>query len=277
MVEDRVHQPRADPRQHHPLVVEARHQHVDALALMAQHVLEGDLHVLEDQLGRVRAAHPELVEMRAGREARHGLLDQEGGDPLGPRLRVGAGVDHQRVGVGAVGDPVLRAVEHVAVVPLLRAQPHGDDVRPRPRLGHRQRADMLAAHQLGQVARLLLGGAVELDLVDAEVGMRPVAQRHAGRGARDLLHRDDMGEIAHPGPAVFLRHGDPEQAEVPHLAPQMGGEDVVAVDPGRERGDALLRPGLDQVAQRVEILAQGEVQAGGEHRRFLPGQAFAVN
>jgi hypothetical protein len=48
--------------------------------------------------------------------------------PRGPALRVGLGIDDQRVGLRPVGDPHLRAVEHIAVAVLLGAQAHRDDV-----------------------------------------------------------------------------------------------------------------------------------------------------
>ena len=101
---------------------------------------------------------------------------------------------------------------------------------------------MLARDELRQVLRLLLGGAVQPDLVDAEVRVRAVAQRHAGGGAGDLLDRHHVREIAEPGAAVFLGHGDAEQAELAHLAPELGREDVRAVDLGRHRRHAAPAP-----------------------------------
>ena len=83
------------------------------------------------------------------------LLDDERRDPLRPRRRIALAIDHQRVGVRPVGDPVLRAVQHIPVVPLLRPQPHRHHVRPRPRLRHGERPDMLARDQPRQVLRLL--------------------------------------------------------------------------------------------------------------------------
>ena len=52
--------------EHHALVVEARHQHVDALAHLAEHVLVRHLAVLEYELAGVGAAHAELVELLRG-------------------------------------------------------------------------------------------------------------------------------------------------------------------------------------------------------------------
>ena len=122
-------------------------------------------------------------------------------DAARARVRVGLGVDDERLGDRAVGDPHLGAVQHVAVALLLGPRAHGDDVGAGARLGHGERADMLAGDQLRQVAPLLLLAAVAADLVHAEVGMRAVAEPDGGRGAGHLLHRDAMLEIAEAGAA----------------------------------------------------------------------------
>ena len=79
-VHGRLHDAERARRQHRALVVEAAHQHVDALADLAQHVLGRHLAVLEHQLARVGAAHAQLVELLRGGEALEALLDQERGD-----------------------------------------------------------------------------------------------------------------------------------------------------------------------------------------------------
>ena len=67
----------ADP----PLVEDP--QRVDeAHALAPEQVLGGDPAVLEDELGGVRRAHPELVLLLAGAEAGRPALDDEGRDAL---------------------------------------------------------------------------------------------------------------------------------------------------------------------------------------------------
>ena len=124
---------------------------------------------------------------------------------------------------------------------------------------------MLARDQLRQVLRLLLRGAVQLDLVDAEVRMRPVAEADRGGGPRHLLHRHAMGEVAHAEPAVFLGHGDSQQADLAHLRPQLHREGVGAVDLGGQRLHLLLRPAMGRVADRLDVLAERESQGGVEH------------
>ena len=132
--------------------------------------------------------------------------------PRGPRVGIGLGVDHQHVGAGAVGDPELGAVEDVAVALLLGLELHRHHVGAGARLGHGERADVLARDQLGQVLALLRVGAVAADLVDAQVGVRAVGQPDRGRAAADLLHGDAVLEIAQPRAAVLLLHRDAVQA-----------------------------------------------------------------
>src|SRR3546814_1955230 len=73
---------------------------------------------------------------------------------------------------------LFRSVEDVAIIAAgLRLEFHRDDVRARSRLRHREAADVLARDQPGQVFGFLFGIAPAADLVDAEVGMRAVAER----------------------------------------------------------------------------------------------------
>jgi hypothetical protein len=213
----------------------------------------------------VRAAHAQLVELLRDAEPAHPLLDQEGRHAARAQLGLALGVDHQRVGIRAVGDPHLRAVEQVVTALVLGAQLHRQHVRARARLAHRQRADMLAADEPGQVFFLLRVVAVALDLVHAQVAVGAVAQAHGRAGAADLLHRHHVREVPHVGTAVLLRHGDAQHAQVAHLAPQVHRELVAAVDFGGAGGDLLVGKGAHRVAQRVDVVTELEVEAGQIH------------
>ena len=208
------------------------------------------------------------------RKPLHAALDEERADAARAGGRVGLGVDDQRVGDGAVGDPHLRAVEDEAVALLFGARRHRDDVGAGAGLGHRQRADMLAGDQLGQIAPLLRLIAVAHDLVDAEIGMRAVGEADRGRGARDFFHRDAMLEIAEAEAAVFLRRGDPVQAERAHLGPEVAWKEVVAVDRRGARRDFSLGEFSRRFADHVGAFAEVEIErtggvgdhSGGSHR-----------
>ena len=70
-----------------------------------------------------------------------------------------------------------------------------------------------------------------------------------------------MGDVAHAGAAVFLLDREAEHAQVTHLAPEIGGEVVVAVDGGGARRDLGLGKAADAVAEHVDLLAEIEVEA----------------
>src|ERR1700748_2136003 len=98
---------------------------------------------------------------------------------------------------------------------------------------------MLAGNQLWQIFALLLFIAVAADLVDAEVGMRAVGQADGGGGARNLLQRDAVLEIAQPRAAEFLLHRDAVQAQRADLGPEVARKLVALVDLGGARRDLV--------------------------------------
>ncbi len=79
------------------------------------------MHVGEEQLGGVLRVHPELLEVAAALEALHAALDHEQRDAAVALGGIGLQRDDHEVGVDAVGDERLRAVDHVVVVLAARA------------------------------------------------------------------------------------------------------------------------------------------------------------
>ncbi len=208
------------------------------------------------------AAHAQLVELLRNAETLHALFNQKGRHTARAQLGLALGVHHQGVGIRAVGDPHLGAVEQVITALVFGLELHAQHVRARTGLGHGQGTDVLTTDELGQVFGALLGRAVALDLVDTQVGVRAVAQAHRGAGTGDFFHGDHVRQVAHVRAAVFLTHGDAQHAQVAHLAPQVHGELVVAVDFGRAGGDFGLGKVAHRVAQSVDVFTELEVQAG---------------
>ena len=97
--------------------------------------------------------------------------------------------------------------------------------------------------------------------------MGAVGKADRGRGARHLLLRDDMLEIAEPEPAILLGDGDAVQAERAHFRPQLGREPVLLVDPRGERRDPVGGEAAGGVADRVGHLAEFEIEAEFGHVR----------
>ena len=154
----------------------------------------------------------------------------------------------------------------------MRLELHRHDIGARARLRHGERADVLAADQLRQIAPLLLLVAVQSQLVDAQVRVRSIAQADGRRGPRDLLHRHRMREIAEAGAAVLGCDGEAEKAEIAQFPPQIARKQVAAVDLAGARRKALLREAPGLIAHGIDHLAQAEIElavgggAGHRHR-----------
>jgi hypothetical protein len=207
------------PSEHGTLVVQSAHQHLHAAIQFAQDVLLRDFAITEHQFASVGAAHSKFVELLRGGETLAALLDDESGYALRARIYVGLGIHHQNVRVRSVGDPHLVAVEDIAVALPFGAQFHAHHVGTGIRLAHRQRADVFAGYQPGQILALLCLIAVAADLVHRQVRVCAIGKPDGAGSARDLFHRHNVREIAHMGTAVFLLDGDAEQPEAAELAP----------------------------------------------------------
>jgi hypothetical protein len=122
---------------------------------------------------------------------------------------------------------------------------------------------MFAGNQLRQIFTLLLGRAVAADLVDAEIGMRAIAQAHGSGRARDFLERDAMFEIAKPRAAELFFDGDAVQADSAHFRPEVARKLVCAVDLGGAWRDLVLRKITRGRADHLGGFAQIEVEGRG--------------
>ena len=85
--------------------------------------------------------------------------------------------------------------------------------------------------------------------------MGAIGEADRGGSARNLLHGDDMRQIAHARAAEIRIGGDAQQSQLAEFLPQMGGKLVLAVRFLRQRSDALLRKAAHHIAQRLDIVA----------------------
>jgi hypothetical protein len=120
---------------------------------------------------------------------------------------------------------------------------------------------MLARAQLRQVPLPLLVGAVQVQVVHAQVRVRAVGQRYRGARPRQFLDRHQVREVAHAAAAEFLRHRHAEQAKLAQARPQVHREGVAAVDFVRQRRHLVTREPRHGVAQQVEFLTQVHVKS----------------
>ena len=197
--------------------------------------------------------------------------------PFGAGVRIGLGIHHQGVGVAAVGDPHLGAVEHVAVA-LLSARSFMLTTSELALLAYRQRADVVAGDQLGQVF-LLLGPAAALRriwLTHRLSGRRRQAHRCGGAG--DFLEGDDVGQVAHVGAAsTVIGTVMPCRPKVwSPLLPEVGGANRLSRSTSAARGRSVRSYHLAKAHGTVsrsglDGFAEMEVQAGMVHGWVLAG------
>ena len=107
--------------------------------------------------------------MTACRKPHHITLDQKSGQTTRSRVRIGFGINDQDISIWPIGDPELIAIEPIVSIALLGSQAHRYHIRARACLTHRQRPDVIARDQFGQVFAFLLCGSVETYLIDAEI------------------------------------------------------------------------------------------------------------
>ena len=94
--------------------------------------------------------------------------------------------------------------------------------------------------------------------------MRAVGQADRGRGARDLLHRDAMLEIAEAEAAVFLRRGDRRAGRArPSSATGRAGSGCRGRSRRRAARSRCVGELARRLADRVRGFAEVEVERGG--------------
>ena len=140
--------------------VQRGHGNLEALALLAQQVFLGNLHVVEDQLRRGGGANTHLVIVVAELKALPALLHDESGDAPGADVRRGDGENHIGVRLRGVGNEDLAAVEEVVVPLIQRRGLRAASVRSGVGLRKAEGADLLALGQRNQIFLLLLLGAI---------------------------------------------------------------------------------------------------------------------
>ena len=150
---------------------------------------------------------------------------------------IGLGINHHRIRLRPVSNPHLAAIDHITVAPPFRPQPHTNHIRTRIRLAHRQRPHILPADQPRQITPLLRLRPIAENLINAQIGMRPITKPHAGRTPRNLLHNYRMRQIPQPRAPIFLRNRNPQQPQIPQPRPQIPRKFIAPVN--------IIRPGPD--------------------------------
>ncbi len=206
-------------------------------------MLSSDPHVGEEELAGGRGMEPHLAEGRRLLEPLHPLLEHEGEHPAVAERGVGSvvelGVEDDGVGVGAVGDEGLVAVEDVLVAVPPCSRPHAaEGVRTRVGLGDRPGTDLLGGEQVERPA-LPLGG-------------RPLLHdRAAGQSEADPHRGDDPGAVV-----TELDDRDEGHRRGAAAPPSPAPVDLAPLAVGVGRGRELLR---EPVAGEL-VHSEGRVQ-----------------
>ena len=254
-----------------PGVVEGLHRGLEAGALLADHPVGGDPHVVEVDLARRAALDAELLLLGAERDALVALLDHERRDAAAALV----GVGHRHHGVeladAGVGDPALDAVEHPLVAVAHRAGLHGDRVGAGLGLGQAVGEAAVARREPAQVVLLQLLRAGDHHRQRAELVDRgDQAAAHADPG--DLLDHQHRGQRVGAGAAVLLGHVG--RVEVGLLEGLRGllGVAALLVDLGGVRRDLGRTQVADGLPDRLVLLREGEQGEVVAHVRILlPG------
>jgi hypothetical protein len=175
--------------------------------------------------------------------------------------QVDAGEDQGDVGVGAVGDEDLVAVEHVVVAVAARRGAHARRIAAGAGLGEGEAAELPAGGEGGEeLLLLLLGAELEQRIADQGVVDREDDAR-GGADPADLLDHQAVGEGVHAGAAVLLGDGDSGEAQLAGLIEERAREFAALVDFLGARPHDLLGEPADGLLQ--QLLLFGELDSHG--------------
>jgi len=245
-------------------VIQAAHGDVEALALLAQPVLEGHLDILHDDAAGRAGAHAQLVLLVVGADAFHVPGDDEGGDPLVARLsvRVGLGEDDEVIGQRRQADPHLLAVEDVDIPFAAGGAAQVDRIAARLGLGQPVAGVLLAARLRDEEALfLLLGGPLQQGQA-VEAGVHRHDHAQAGVNALQFLADQGQGDVVEALPTVADGDVDAQHTVFGQQRQHVGVRLVLAVP--------FLEGGVDFVASQLAhhvaghdlFFVQGKIHSG---------------
>ena len=166
---------------------------------------DGNEAIFEDQFRRVAGAQAKLVFFLAGAKSLRIFFHDERGEPVRVSGAVRHGKHDQHVGVVAVGDKSLGAVQHPSALRLGGGHARAARVRARRRLGQSPGADKFPGRQLGDVLLFLTLVSGYEDVIRAQRSVRRDDDADGPVNARQLFDHGDVLDVAHPRAAVFRR------------------------------------------------------------------------
>src|SRR5262245_30275243 len=257
------------------------HEGLEAAARIAEQVLVGHEAILEVDRHRVGAAQTHLLLARTGAEALGCGVHDERRDAVGARARLGHGRERHVLRDAAVGDVDLVAVHLPSARHLLGARLGAGGVGARAGLGEAERADRLALGHRRQELDLLLLAAVGRHRSAAERHVRGQRDARGGAHPRDLLDGDRVAQGVEPGAAVALGIREPHEAQLAHLAHDVGGELLLLVDLAGNGRQDLVRELARHLSDLVMLFSEADhVEPGcdgGPQRSVAKGIEYDLN
>jgi hypothetical protein len=220
-------------------------------------VVQGDLDVVEGDGRGVGRPLTHLVLVLVDSHA--GVTgDDEAGDAAVSGVLVRLCVDGVVVGVLAVGDEALRAVDDPLVALADGVGLHPGDVRAGIGLGQAERGEQRSFAEAAEVLLLELLGSCERDRRRCKAVAR---QRGADTRAPpgDLLFDEAAVQVTEAGPAVFGRQMAVHQPQLPGLVDDLLGPGRVLVVLPRDGANLLLGEVVRHLAHALLLFGEREI------------------
>ena len=221
-----------------PLLLELHHLVGKALALLADAVALRHPDIVEEDLRGVGGAHAHLVEL--ARDLHALALHRHADQRLVAMHLAVAGVGEQAdpVGLHAVGDPHLAAIDDVIVAVGARIGLDRGDIGAGARLGDADAGHRIARDRGRQKFAAHLVRAKPRQRRRRHIGLHPDRHRHAAAcdGAEFFGHHQRVAVIE-ALPAEFDGLVEAEEAEVAELLEQLMRRENVGSSPIRRRRD----------------------------------------
>ena len=220
----------------------------EAVAGLAQDLVLGDLHVIQEDVVHFGAAIADLLPGRGDGVAFAELVDHQAGDQvLAGLLVLLQGEQHAGAVITSVGDEALHAVELVGAVGLLlQAGLQHLGVRTGVGLGESEGNGLLTAAAGSQILLLLLGGSIQVQSFQAQ-DVHVQALAHGGGDAAEFLDHDGLLHVAHAEAVVLLGEADADEAALSQLLVNVVGQLrmlLAVADLGHLAGFDLVDAGL---------------------------------
>ena len=251
--------------QRNALGLKVLHHRVKALVLLAQQVAGRDAHIVKNQLGRVRRQPAGFLERAADCEARRAFFNNE--DRHVTPARTSLGRHKVQIGMHAVGDEHLGAVDHPFVAFTPRVGADAGHVRAGARLADADRRDQLARSHTRQVTGFLCGRTRMVQVRAGHVGVHQHSDDEAGKGGlRQRLGKHQVGQRIALAAAVLALVHEAQQSGPAHTSQHIARHHAGLFPGGRVRLDFFGDESGDLVAQQFVL---GGFVDGGVHGESL--------